>query len=294
MELHGIFPYLVSPLDERGRVRADVLARLVRHLIDCGVHGLSPLGSTGEAPYLSPAQREAVVAATIAAADGRVPVVPAVTAFATAEAVAEAQRYRRAGAAALVVNLQRYFPLDRAAVRDFYRAVAAEVDCPLVLYANPALTGVDLTPDLLAELADLPNVRYFKDATGSTGRILSVLERTGGRLRAFAASAHVPLLVLQLGGVGWMAGPACLLPRECVRLYDLAVAGRWQEAWALQRRLWRLNEVFQRHALAACVKAGLQLQGWEVGAPLPPQRPLGADALAEVRAALAAAAGEPA
>jgi 4-hydroxy-tetrahydrodipicolinate synthase len=80
-----------------------------------------------------------------------------------------------------------------------------------------------------------------------------------------------------IGGVGWMAGPACLIPRQSVQLYDLCTTGRWDDALALQRRLWRLNEAFARYNLAACIKAGLAIQGYDVGDPIPPQTALTAE-----------------
>jgi len=90
-----------------------------------------------------------------------------------------------------------------------------------------------------------------------------------------------------IGGVGWMAGPACVVPRQSVRLYDLCRAGRWDEAMTLQRRLWGINEAFARLNLAACIKAGLQAQGYAVGDPVPPQPPLAADERAMVAKTLA-------
>jgi 4-hydroxy-tetrahydrodipicolinate synthase len=89
-----------------------------------------------------------------------------------------------------------------------------------------------------------------------------------------------------IGGVGWMAGPACVIPRESVRLYELCKAGRWPEAMALQRVLWRLNELFAAHSLAACIKGALQIQGFAVGDPLPPQPPLSEAGRQAVAAAL--------
>jgi 4-hydroxy-tetrahydrodipicolinate synthase len=83
-----------------------------------------------------------------------------------------------------------------------------------------------------------------------------------------------------------MAGPACIIPRQSVALYELGKAGRWDEAMALQRRLWRINEAFARFNLAACIKAGLSIQGYDVGDPVPPQAPLTADARKVVEAAL--------
>jgi 4-hydroxy-tetrahydrodipicolinate synthase len=103
----------------------------------------------------------------------------------------------------------------------------------------------------------------------------------------FSASAHIPAAVMLIGGVGWMAGPACVIPRQSVRLYELCRAARWPEAMALQRRLWRINEIFARYNLAACIKTALQLQGYDVGDPLPPQAPLGAEARRVIEAALA-------
>ena len=89
-----------------------------------------------------------------------------------------------------------------------------------------------------------------------------------------------------IGGVGWMAGPACLIPRQSVALYDLCRAGRWPEAMALQRDLWRINEAFARFNLAACIKAGLDILGYPVGDPVPPQAALSPDERRVVEAAL--------
>lgn len=84
-----------------------------------------------------------------------------------------------------------------------------------------------------------------------------------------------------------MAGPACLVPHQSVRLYELCRAGQWQDAMRLQRELWRINEVFARFNLAACIKAGLQIQGYEVGDPVPPQAALGSEERHVIEAALA-------
>ena len=100
----------------------------------------------------------------------------------------------------------------------------------------------------------------------SIGRLLSILNRVEGRLEIFAASAHIPACVMLIGGKGWMAGPACIAPRQSIELYELCRRGDWPAAMALQRRLWALNEVFARYNLAACIKGALELQGYPVGA----------------------------
>jgi 4-hydroxy-tetrahydrodipicolinate synthase len=273
---HGVFPYLVSPIDSAGRVKTDVLGRLASDLIKAGVHGLTPLGSTGEFAYLNNAQRAAVVQTTIEAAAGRVPVVAGVASTSTADAVAQAMAYQRLGADGILAILESYFPLKDAQVESYFRAIADAVDIPVVLYTNPQFQRSDLSLDVIARLSAHKRIRYLKDASTNTGRLLSIMNRCPN-LKIFSASAHIPATVMLIGGVGWMAGPACVIPKQSVRLFDLCRAGRWKQAMTLQRGLWRLNEAFARYNLAACIKAALQIQGYAVGDPIPPQAALDAD-----------------
>lgn len=274
---HGVFPYLVSPADADGKIRTEVLGRLCDDLIAAGVHGLTPLGSTGEIAYLGREQRRTVVQATIEAARGRVPVVAGVASTSTVDAVAQAKSYQKLGADGILAILEAYFPLKDAQVESYFRAIADAVDIPVVIYTNPQFQRSDLTLDVVARLAEHPRISYIKDASTNTGRLLSIINRCGSELQVFAASAHIPAAVMLIGGVGWMAGPACVAPRQSVQLYELCKAQRWDEAMALQRRMWRLNEAFARYNLAACIKAGLSIQGYEVGDPLAPQAALTAD-----------------
>jgi 4-hydroxy-tetrahydrodipicolinate synthase len=285
-EFHGVFPYLVSPVDAAGRVKDEVLARLCDHLIAAGVHGLTPLGSTGEFAYLDWPQKRRVVEVTLEAAAGRVPVVAGVAATTTAEAVRQARELERLGAAGILAILEAYFPVSEDGVFSYFRAIAGAVSCPVVLYTNPQFQRSDLSLDVIARLATHPRIYAIKDASTNTGRLLSIMNRCP-ELRVFSASAHIPAAVMLIGGVGWMAGPACIIPRQSVRLYDLCRAGRWPEAMALQRRLWRINEAFARFNLAACIKAGLQIQGYPVGEPVPPQPALTAEERAIVEQTLA-------
>jgi 4-hydroxy-tetrahydrodipicolinate synthase len=285
-DFHGVFPYLVSPVDTSGKVRADVLARLCDDLIKAGVHGLTPLGSTGEFAYLDSSQRSRVVQATIEAAGGRVPVVAGVASTSTSDAVAQAIAYQELGADGILAILEAYFPLADAQVESYFRGIADAVDIPVVIYTNPQFQRSDLSLDCIARLSAHPRIRYIKDASTNTGRLMSIINRCGDALAVFSASAHIPAAVMLIGGVGWMAGPACIIPRQSVELYDLCKAKRWDEALVLQRRLWRVNEAFARYNLAACIKAGLAIQGHEVGDPIAPQTALSADERKIVEAVL--------
>ena len=285
-DFHGVFPYLVSPVDASGRIRTDVLARLCDDLIKSGVHGLTPLGSTGEFAYLDNARRAEVVRTTIEATKGRVPVVAGVASTSTLDAVAQAKAYQKLGADGILAILEAYFPLGDAQVEAYFRAIADAVDIPVVIYTNPNFQRSDLTLDVIARLAAHPRIGYIKDASTNTGRLLSIMNRCGDGIKVFSASAHIPAAVMLIGGVGWMAGPACLIPRQSVELYNLCQASCWDDALVLQRRLWRMNEAFARYNLAACIKAGLAIQGYDVGDPIAPQPALTADERKAVEAVL--------
>jgi 4-hydroxy-tetrahydrodipicolinate synthase len=285
-DFHGVFPYLVSPVAEDGKIRAAVLGRLCEDLIAAGVHGLTPLGSTGEFAYLDHAQRTTVVQTTIEAANGRVPVVAGVASTSTSDAVAQARAYQKLGANGILAILEAYFPLQDAQVESYFRAIADAVDIPVVIYTNPNFQRSDLSLDCIERLAAHPRIEYIKDASTNTGRLLSIMDRCGDGIKVFSASAHIPAAVMLIGGVGWMAGPACLIPRQSVELYNFCVAACWDDAVALQRKLWRLNEAFARYNLAACIKAGLAIQGYEVGDPVAPQAALTAGERKAVEAVL--------
>src|SRR6202522_2888200 len=245
-DFHGVFPYLVAPLDASGHIRGDVLGRLCADLIKSGVHGLTPLGSTGEFAYLNNAQRLAVVETTIEAAKGRVPVVAGVASTSTPDAIAQAKAYQKLGADGILAILEAYFPLSDAQVESYFRSIADAVDIPVVIYTNPQFQRSDLSLDCIARLSAHPRIQYIKDASTNTGRLLSIMNRCGDSIRVFSASAHIPAAVMLIGGVGWMAGPACIIPRQSVALYELCKAKRLDEALALQRKLWRGKKVFSR------------------------------------------------
>jgi 4-hydroxy-tetrahydrodipicolinate synthase len=283
---HGVFPYLVSPVSPSGEVMSEVLDRLCRDLIAAGVHGLTPLGSTGEFAYLSWPQRRRVVEVVVKAASRRVPVVAGVAATTIADAVFQAREMQELGCDGILAILEAYFPISDEGVHAYFKAVAEAVTVPVVLYTNPNFQRSDLSLPVIDRLSRIPNIRYIKDASYNTGRLLSIINRVEGRMAVFAASAHIPACVMLIGGKGWMAGPACIVPKQSVDLYERCRRGDWNSAMQLQRQLWSINQVFAKYNLAACIKGGLELQGYAVGTPLPPQPALSPEGIEEVRLAL--------
>jgi 4-hydroxy-tetrahydrodipicolinate synthase len=286
-ELYGVYPYLVSPLHPDGSVNSGELTRLCDHLIASGVHGLTPLGSTGEFAYLNSAQRLEVVQTVVRASRKRVPVIAGVAATTLDDAVKQTRDYIAAGADGILAILEAYFPLTETGVESYFRAIAqAAHPLPVVLYTNPQFQRSDLTLPVIERLSYVDNINYIKDASTNTGRLLSIISRTEGRMKVFAASAHIPACVMLIGGVGWMAGPACIVPEQSLALWKTAQQGDWQKVMELQRPLWRINEIFAKYSIAACIKAALNLQGFDVGDPIAPQQPLNDAARQEIAAVL--------
>jgi 4-hydroxy-tetrahydrodipicolinate synthase len=283
---HGVFPYLVSPVGRAGEIMDDVLGRLCHDLIAAGVHGLTPLGSTGEFAYLTWLQRRRVVEVVVKSARGRVPVVAGVAATTIADAVFQAREMQALGCDGILAILEAYFPISDDGVYAYFKTIAEAVTLPVVLYTNPNFQRSDLSLPVIDRLSRIANIRYIKDASYNTGRLLSIINRVEGRMAVFSASAHIPACVMLIGGKGWMAGPACIVPRQSVDLYERCRRGDWESAMALQRQLWSINNIFAKYNLAACIKGGLELQGYAVGAPLPPQAPLSPEGIEELRLAL--------
>jgi len=190
------------------------------------------------------------------------------------------------GCDGILAILEAYFPISDEGVHAYFKAIAEAVTLPVVLYTNPNFQRSDLSLGVIDRLSRIANIRYIKDASSNTGRLLSIINRVEGRMAVFSASAHIPACVMLIGGQGWMAGPACIVPRQSVDLYQRCRRGDWHSAMTLQRQLWGINEVFAKYNLAACIKGGLELQGYAVGTPLAPQPALPPEGIEAVRAAL--------
>lgn len=270
----GIFPYLVSPMNTDGTIKEAVLRDLIEHLIQKGVHGLTPLGSTGEISYLTWPQRKRIVEIVVNAAKGRVPVVAGVSHASIAEASKQAREFEEIGVDGILAVMETYFPLNDAQIYDYFAEIARVVSCPVVLYTNPKFQTTELNLDVIEKLAAIDNIEYIKEASGNTGKLMTIVNKIGNKIKIFSASAHVPLFVMMLGGVGWMAGPACIIPEQSIKLYELTQEKKWDEGMEYQKKLWDINRSFQKYGLAPCIKAALEIQGFAVGDPIPPLKPL--------------------
>ena len=232
------------------------------------MHGLTPLGSTGEFAYLSWPQQRRVVEVTLAAAAGRVPVVAGVAATTTAEAVRQAVALEGMGCAGILAILEAYFPVPEDGVVAYFSAIAQAVSCPVVLYTNPQFQRSDLSLGAIERLAELPNIRYLKDASTNTGRLLSIMnrvERPARRLQRVGPHPGLRHAARRQGLDGGAGLPDPAPERAPVRALPRGSLGRRDGPAA---RAVGLNDLFAKYALAACIKGGLEVQGFPVGDPL--------------------------
>ena len=291
-KLHGVLAALVTPMKANEEIDYARLAEFTDHLIRKGVHGLVPLGSTGEFYALTAAEREAVLRTVLEAATGRVPVVAGANAGATRDVAALSRQAEQLGCSGVMLAAP-YYSLPRPAeLSAHFRAVNNAIGVPIMLYNYPGRTGVDMTPDFIAKLAELKNVRYVKESTGEMPRITELMRRCGDRLGVFCGCDTIALESLTVGAIGWVGGVANVLPASHVKLYELVVETRnYPAAQKLFFEMLPVLELMEGGGkYTQWVKAACGLAGHPVG---PPRAPLRAATSAELKALKAVFAGLP-
>ncbi|WP_068054938.1 dihydrodipicolinate synthase family protein [Nocardia xishanensis] len=290
--IEGIVAYPVTPFDASGRVDTSALARLLDRMIEAGVDAIAPLGSTGESAYLDEREWQQVAAASVEHAGGRVPTVVGVSDLTTAATARRAQFAERAGAAAAMVLPISYWPLTQAELRAHFTAVAESTALPVMVYNNPATTGIDMTPEFLVELVhEVPNIAMIKESSGDIGRMHRIVELGGGRVPFFNGSNPLALRAFAAGAAGWCTAAPCLVPERVVEFWRLLRAGEDDRAAAIFGKLEPLLTALVSRGLPTTVKSALRSTGLDAGDPRMPLLPLEAERTRELDALVAAVNG---
>jgi len=272
--LRGTYTVLVTPFDETGeKVDLAAMADLVDWQVREGIHGLIPLGSTGEFLSLSDEEAEAVAATTISAAKGRVPVLIGTGAEDTRECVRLSRRAERLGADGVMIIPPFYSTPTEDELFEHYRRVGESIGIPIMIYNNPASANVDMRPETVRRLSAIDNVRYIKESTLEVTRVRDIIELCGDRMTVFAGILGYESF--WLGAEGWVAVCSNLLPRDSARLFELVADARDQPAaLALYKRMLPIVRWVGGHRYVAATKAGFAAMGRPVGSPRPPRLPL--------------------
>ncbi|CAO3357785.1 4-hydroxy-tetrahydrodipicolinate synthase [Azospirillum palustre] len=286
--LRGTYTVLITPFTaDGGAVDVPALKKLVNWQIEQGIHGLIPLGSTGEFLSMTAEERAQVIEICVTEAAGRVPVLIGTGAEWTRDAVALAKEAESMGADGVMVIPPYYSSPTPDELFEHYRRIGEAISLPVMIYNNPATANVDLTPPIVARLSEIDNVLYIKESTLEVTRVRDIIELCGDRMTVFAGILGYESF--WLGAQGWVAVCSNLIPRDSARLFELvADHGDKEQALALYKKMLPIVRWVGGHRYVAASKTGLGMMGLPVGDPRAPRLPLPeADALA-LRADLAA------
>jgi 4-hydroxy-tetrahydrodipicolinate synthase len=262
-ELAGVLPALASPLKQEGTVDEPGVARLVEHVIEGGVSGLVPLGSTGETASLNETARRTMLACVVEAARGRVPVICGVAQSHLAAARAEVEAAAGLGADATLVAPPFYYLIDQPTVLAFYRKLAEKSQLPILLYNIPQLTKVVAEPATVATLAHEGTIVGIKDSSRDFEYFegVCIATRDIPTFRIFTGSDTMLLASLAMGGAGTICGAANVAPRLVVKIYEDFRRGDLESARSNQDALYQLVIALRGGVFPAAIKSALHLQG---------------------------------
>lgn len=285
MTFRGSYTVCVTPFDEQGRVDLAALRSYVDWQIDEGVHGLIPLGSTGEFLSLTRDERGAVAETVIRQAAGRVPVLIGTAAEWTDEAAALSREAESLGADGVMLVPPYYSsPTDAELIVHFTR-VAEAIGIPVMLYNNPFTANVDLSAALVARLSQVENIRYIKDTSKNVHRVTELLQACDGRMTVFAG--YYPWESYLAGAEGYSSVMSNISPALSARTFAETVDGDPRQGRDLYLRTLPLINALAGDLYVSATKAAMRMIGRPMGDPRPPRLPLPSEAEARLRTILA-------
>jgi 4-hydroxy-tetrahydrodipicolinate synthase len=256
----GCLTAIVTPF-ANGKVDFDGLAKLVDWQIENGVDGIVSVGTTGESATLDVEEHVAVIAATVKAAKGRVPVIAGAGGNATSEALALTKASEDAGADALLHVTPYYNRPNQEGLYRHFEALAKASKLPIVLYNVPTRTACDLLTDTVVRLAQFDNIVAIKDATGNLVRGSELIAKVGDRLTVLSGDDGTSFPLYACGSRGVISVVSNVAPREMADMWDHVKAGNWDKAKQIHYKLRVLNQLLFAEPSPAPTKAALSLLG---------------------------------
>lgn len=264
--LKGIIAYPITPFTSDGTVDITKYRQLLERMLSAGVHAVAPLGSAGVLPYLSDQEREAIVEATMEQVAGRVPVMIGVSGLTTERVVHHARFAEKRGASAVMIIPMSYWKLTEAEIFTHYNTVASAISLPIMAYNNPATGGLDMAPEFLAKLLQIPNVTMIKESTGDVNRLHRLVQAAGEDVAFYNGSNPLALDAFIAGATGWCTAAPNLIPQLNLDLYAAIESGDLPKALAIFRKQLPLLQFIVQGGLPRTVAAGLEILGVDAGA----------------------------
>jgi len=286
--LKGIIAYPITPFSSGdAHVNTTPLGDSIDRLIAEGVHAIAPLGSTGESAYLSDDEWDQVAEFSVHRVAGRVPVVVGISDLTTRNAVRRAVFAEKAGADAVMVLPISYWKLNESEILTHYAAIAQAVNIPIMLYNNPATSGIDMRPQFIARLVrEIDNITMVKESSGDIQRMHELHRISDGQIPFYNGSNPLALEAFAAGAVGWCTAAPNLIPRLTIALYEASLAGDAKHARDIFYRQLPLLQFILQGGLPTTVKAGLTIQGFDVGTPRRPLQSLSDEGMGQLQSLL--------
>ncbi len=263
----GVLPAIITPFKRNSAMGLDIqgLERNIEFLLSCGIHGIVPCGSTGESATLSFEEHEKVIEVTVDKVKGRIPVIAGTGSNNTAEAVKLTKAAKDIGADGVLVISPYYNKPNRSGLIKHYTRLA-DLDIPVIMYNVPSRTGQNLEPDLVAELAQHPNIVAVKEASGNIGQISRIIEETqDDEFSVISGDDNITLPIVALGGSGVISVAANVDPRRMVAMYEAMKQGDLQKALVLNFALSPLFRSMFIDTNPIPVKKAVELMGMAGG-----------------------------
>lgn len=270
----GVYPATTTLFRADQTLDVDATMRHALGLVDAGVDGLVMLGTVGENCSLDTAEKLDVLRATVAAVNGRVPVLTGVAEYTTAAAVTLTNAARAVGVDGIMLLPGMVYKSDARETMAHFRAVAGAGGLPVMCYNNPPAYGVDITPEMFAELADEPNLVALKESSDDPRRVTDIINLCGDRYLLFCGVDDLILEAAALGVTGWVAGLVNAFPEETIALWRLIRSGKGREARTLYRWFTPLLHLDVHVKLVQNIKLAQALTGRGDETVRPPRLPL--------------------
>lgn len=270
--MRGVFNVMITPFDSDGEIDEPALRKYVSWQIDEGIHGLIPLGSTGEFLSLTDSERRDVARITIEESNGRVPVIVGTGAESTVDVARYSLEAENLGANGVMIIPPFYSTPTEDELFEHYRAVGEAITIPIMIYNNPATANVDMVPSTVHRLASLDAVQYIKESTMDVTRVRDIIDLCGDQITVFGGIMGFESFVE--GAQGWVSVGSNLMPRKSAELFELVDEKLdLQAARATYKDLVPILKLVSGHRYVSATKTALELMGISAGPPRPPRLP---------------------
>jgi len=263
-----------TPLDSTGEIDVKKIPELVDYLLEGGVDGLFPLGTTGEFAFLSEEERHLMIKGVVDSTNGRVPVAAGISDTSIERVIRNAKDAEQLGVDAVVATPPFYFSVGEEGIYNFVSTISNRTNIPLILYNIPDYTRNPVSVDLLRRMIDEELIVAMKYTENNLSKLIQYLRASNSRISIFNGTFALTYSCLSFGGSGSVISVANIDPKNASRIYDAFRTGRLKEAAKTQLELAKVDQILSVGVFPAAMKYAMELLGQKVGGPKPPIPPL--------------------